>query len=75
MKVDPKMLDKMAELEVQAYLEGLQDEELKRSPQFLRNVRTFLKDNELYTEPSLVMALPKDEVKEIPKFDPDEVGA
>lgn len=41
----------LAELEVSALLEGLQDEELKRNPAFLEKVRKFLQQNRLVTQP------------------------
>lgn len=50
-KIDPKTLDLLAELEVTALLEGLQDEELKKNPAFLEKVRKFLSQNKLVTTP------------------------
>lgn len=50
-KYDPKKLDQLAELELEALLAGLEDEEMKRSPAFLEKVRKFLKDNRLETTP------------------------
>ena len=46
-KYDSKKLDQLAELELEALLAGLEDEEMKRSPAFLEKVRKFLKDNRL----------------------------
>lgn len=51
MKVDQKTLDLVAKLEVEALLEGLQNEELRKNPSFLEKVRKFLKDNRLQTTP------------------------
>lgn len=50
-KIDPKLIDQMAELEVSALLDGLRDEELRRNPAFLEKVRKFLSQNNLGTEP------------------------
>lgn len=49
--IDEALIDKMAVLEVQALLEGLEDEECKKNPAFLDKVRKFLKDNDLQTVP------------------------
>ena len=68
MKINPELLDKMAELEVDALLKGLSDEELKRNPQFLAKVRQFLKDNDLKTTPKTSVPLVKQITKEIPDF-------
>ncbi|SHJ96425.1 hypothetical protein [Propionispora hippei] len=50
-KIDPKLLDLLAKLEVDALLEGLQDPEMRRNPSFLEKVRKFLKENQLRTSP------------------------
>lgn len=50
-KIDPMVLDFLAELEVNALLEGLQDPELRKNPSFLEKVRKFLKENQLRTSP------------------------
>lgn len=69
-KIPEEILDLMAELEVKALIEGLKDEELKRSPAFLEKVRKFLKDNRLDTAPGTSMKLVQaEEIKEIPIFD------
>nr|DAN67034.1 MAG TPA: hypothetical protein [Caudoviricetes sp.] len=70
-KLDPKTLDLIAELEVDALLEGLHDEDLRKSPAFLEKVRKFLKENRLITQPQTqgVQELEK-EVHHIPDFDP-----
>ena len=69
MKIDQELLDKIAELEVEALIEGLHDEELRRTPTFLEKVRRFLKDNKLDTTPELAIEVKK-ETHEIPVFDP-----
>lgn len=68
-KIDQKMLDLLASLEVDALLEGLQDPEIRKNPSFLEKVRKFLKDNQLVTTPEThnVKRLQK-EVAEIPIF-------
>ena len=50
-KIDEKLLDQVASLEVEALLEGLQDPDLRRSPAFLEKVRKFLQQNKLQTTP------------------------
>ena len=69
-KIDQKLLDLLASLEVDALLEGLQDPEIRKNPSFLEKVRKFLKDNQLVTTPETnnVKRLQK-EVEEIPIFD------
>lgn len=69
-KIDQKMLDLLASLEVDALLEGLQDPKIRKNPSFLEKVRKFLKDNQLVTTPETnnVKRLQK-EVEEIPIFD------
>lgn len=69
MKIDQELLDKIAELEVEALIDGLHDEELRRTPTFLEKVRRFLKDNKLETTPELAIEVKK-ETHEIPVFDP-----
>ena len=69
-KYDPSKLDQLAELELEALLEGLEDEEMKRSPAFLERVRKFLKDNRLETtrdNPKLPQL--QKVTKELPIFD------
>ena len=50
-KIDKELIDTMAQLEVNALLEGLKDPELRRNPAFLEKVRKFLQQNQLTTEP------------------------
>ena len=51
MQIDPKLLDEIAEKEVKALLDGLNDPELSKNPQFLDKVRKFLQQNKLITHP------------------------
>ena len=69
MNIKPEILDQLAELEVNALIDGLHDEELRRTPTFLEKVRRFLKDNKLDTTPELAIEV-KQETHEIPVFDP-----
>ena len=72
-KINPELLDILAQEEVNALIEGIQNEDLRHSPQFLAKVRQFLKDNELKTTPLVSMV-----TKELPDFlddDEDEGGA
>ena len=50
-KIDEKLIDQIAELEVTALLEGLKDKELRKNPAFLDKVRKFLKENDMKTTP------------------------
>ena len=69
MKIDQELLDKIAEMEVEALIDGLHDEELRRTPTFLEKVRRFLRDNKLETTSELAIEV-KRETHEIPVFDP-----
>lgn len=71
-KINPKLLDILAEEEVNALIEGIQDEDLRHSPQFLAKVRQFLKDNELKTTPETTTPLVTMVTKELPDFLDDE---
>lgn len=67
-KIDPKKIDQIAELEVDAILEGLKDSELKKNPAFLEKVRKFLSQNDFKTTPeTLSNAFEKH--MDIPVFD------
>lgn len=77
-KINPKLLDILAQEEVNALIEGIQNEDLRHSPQFLAKVRQFLKDNELKTTPETTAPLVSMVTKELPDFlddDEDEGGA
>lgn len=69
MQIKPEILDQLAELEVDALLEGLQAPETRLNPSFLEKVRRFLRDNKLETTPELAIEV-KQETHEIPVFDP-----
>ncbi len=69
-------IDTIAELEVMALKEGLEDPELRKNPAFLEKVRRFMKDHRLETTSNLttivtqaVNATPK----EIPIFDDEDI--
>lgn len=68
------MIDNIAELEVIALKEGLEDPELRRNPAFLEKVRRFMKDHRLETTANLTTIVQKaiEQPKEIPIFDDDE---
>ena len=44
-KINSAIIDQIAQLEVDALLDGLTDPELRRNPAFLDKVRRFLKEN------------------------------
>lgn len=71
-KINPKLLDRLAEEEVNALLEGIQDEDLRKNPQFLAKVRQFLKENDLKTTPETTEPLVKQITKELPDFSLDD---
>nr|WP_320145654.1 hypothetical protein [uncultured Anaeromusa sp.] len=69
-KVDQETLDTLAELEVEALLEGMNDPSNRGNPAFLGAVRRFLKDNKLITQPETPgMAAVKKRTEEVPEFD------
>lgn len=72
MEINQELLDQIAELEVEALIDGLHDPELRRTPTFLEKVRRFLRDNKLETTPELAIAV-KQETHEIPVFDPPKL--
>ena len=53
-KIDKELIDTMAQLEVNALLEGLKDPDLRRNPAFLEKVRKFLQQNQLTTQPDTI---------------------
>ena len=74
MKIADELLDKIAMGEVNALLEGLEDEELRRNPAFLEKVRKFLAQNKLQTTPETEgVSKIQREVEEIPTFPCDGV--
>ena len=54
-KIDQKLLDQLAELEVKAILEALEDPD-QCSPAWAARARAFLKDNRLETTPQTARA-------------------
>lgn len=74
-KIDIGLLDEIAELEVQALLEGLKDPEKRTNPAFLDKVRKFLKDNNMETTPETpgMAQLKRQVIDDIPVFS-DTVG-
>lgn len=76
-KINGAIIDQMAQLEVDALLDGLTDPELRRNPAFLDKVRRFLKENQLQTTPEtpgVAELLKKQQTTEIPIFK-EEVSA
>lgn len=75
-KINSALVDQIAQLEVDALLEGLNDPELRRNPAFLDKVRRFLKENQLQTTPEtpgVAELLKKQQTTDIPIFK-EEVG-
>ena len=75
-KIDSALVDQIAQLEVDALLEGLNDPELRRNPAFLDKVRRFLKENQLQTTPEtpgVAELMKKQHTTDIPIFK-EEVG-
>lgn len=76
-KINSNIIDQIAQLEVDALLEGLNDPELRRNPTFLDKVRRFLKENQLQTTPEtpgIAELLKKQQTTDIPIFK-EEVGS
>lgn len=48
-KLPQELIDELAQQEVYALLEGLNDPDMRANPSFLAKVRQFLKDNEFVT--------------------------
>ena len=70
-KINSALVDQIAQLEVDALLEGLNDPELKRNPAFLDKVRRFLKENQLQTTPEtpgVAELMKRQQTTEIPIF-------
>lgn len=70
--IPQELIDRLATEEVQALLEGLEDEEQRKNPAFLAKVRQFLKDNDLKTTPETTAPLVKQITKELPDFGEDD---
>lgn len=75
-KINSAVIDQIAQLEVYALLDGLEDPELRRNPAFLDKVRRFLKENQLQTTPEtqgVAELMKKQQTTDIPIFK-EEVG-
>lgn len=71
-KINSAIVDQIAQLEVDALLDGLTDPELRRNPAFLDKVRRFLKENQLQTTPEtpgVTELMKKQKTTEIPIFE------
>lgn len=67
--IPQELIDRLATEEVQALLEGLEDEEQRKNPSFLAKVRQFLKDNDFNTTVEIEgVKEVKQEASNIPDF-------
>lgn len=67
--IPQELIDRLATEEVQALLEGLEDEEQRKNPAFLAKVRQFLKDNDFNTTVEIEgVREVKQEASKIPDF-------
>lgn len=67
--IPQELIDRLATEEVQALLEGLEDEEQRKNPAFLSKVRQFLKDNDFNTTVEIEgVKEVKQEASKIPDF-------
>ena len=67
--IPQELIDRLATEEVQALLEGLEDEEQRKNPAFLAKVRQFLKDNDFNTTVEIEgVNEVKQEASKIPDF-------
>ena len=74
MPVKNKDVDLLAELEVEALLEGLKNPDLRKNPAFLEKVRKFLKENHFKTTPETPgIKQIQNSITDLPTF-PDEEG-
>lgn len=76
-KINGAIIDQIAQLEVDALLDGLTDPELRRNPAFLDKVRRFLKENQLQTTPEtpgVAELMKRQQTTDIPIFK-EEVSA
>lgn len=76
-KINSAIIDQIAQLEVDALLEGLNDPEMRRNPAFLDKVRRFLKENQLQTTPEtpgVAELMKRQQTTDIPIFK-EEVSA
>ena len=75
MVISQDLLDKIAQEEVQAILDGLKDPELRKNPSFLEKVRKFLQQNKFKTTPETPgVAAIKKNTADIPIFDSEGVN-
>ena len=70
-KIDQLILDRLARLEVDALLEGLEDPEMRKNPSFLEKVRKFLQQNRLNTDPDIpgVKLIQRHQIPDFPAED------
>ena len=69
-KVKEELIDKLAQLEINALIEALDDPELRKDPSILARARTFLKDNKMLTQPETPgIADIKKATMQMPDFD------
>ena len=76
-KINGAIIDQIAQLEVDALLDGLTDKELRCNPAFLDKVRRFLKENQLQTTPEtpgVAELMKRQQTTDIPIFK-EEIGA
>ncbi|WP_289121917.1 hypothetical protein [uncultured Megasphaera sp.] len=67
--IPQELIDRLATEEVQALLEGLENEEQRKNPAFLAKVRQFLKDNDFNTTVEIEgVKEVKQEASKIPDF-------
>ena len=67
--IPQELIDRLATEEVQALLEGLEDDEQRKTPAFLAKVRQFLKDNDFNTTVEIEgVKEVKQEASKIPDF-------
>lgn len=67
--IPQELIDRLATEEVQALLEGLEDDEQRKNPAFLAKVRQFLKDNDFNTTVEIEgVKEVKQEASKIPDF-------
>ena len=67
--IPQELIDRLATEEVQALLEGLEDEEQRKNSAFLAKVRQFLKDNDFNTTVEIEgVKEVKQEASKIPDF-------
>lgn len=67
--IPQELIDRLATEEVEALLEGLEDEEQRKNPAFLAKVRQFLKDNDFNTTIEIEgVKEVKQEASKIPDF-------